>query len=185
MTLPASVPIETSIGTVDIGPATHDDLDNVLDILREAARWLASREIHQWPVDGFSYDMIAADVSRGEVFIAKQGSFGVGTFTLQWIDEVFWPGASNDAGYVHRIAVRRDARGFGVALLKFAETVASGAGKRFLRLDCFSGNAALCSYYERAGFVACKDLEIAAGADPTVPRSLGRYVVRRYEKPLL
>ena len=185
MTSPATVPIETTIGTVDIGRATHDDLDNVLDILREAARWLASREIPQWPVDGFPYDMIDSDVSRGEIFIAKQRSVAVGTFTLQWTDELFWPGASADAGYLHRIAVRRAARGLGAALLKFAESVVAGAGKKYLRLDCFSGNLALCSYYKKAGFVARKDLEINPGTDPTVPRSLGRYVVRRYEKPLL
>lgn len=120
------VPIATPIGTVEIGPATHADIDAALEILNEAARWLASRAIDQWPADGFPYDIISADVSRGEVFIAKQRSLAVATFTLQWSDQLFWPGASDDAGYVHRIAVRRSARGLGVALLKFAENERAG-----------------------------------------------------------
>lgn len=179
------VPIETSIGTIQIGPASHADIDATLDILKEAARWLASRAINQWPVGGFPYDIIAADVSRGEVFIAKQRSVAVGTFTLQWTDELFWPGASDDAGYVHRIAVRRGARGLGAALLKFAETITVGAGRKFLRLDCFSGNRALCSYYEKAGFVRRQEVEVDPGADPTVPPSVGPYRQTTYEKFLV
>ena len=65
---------------------------------------------------------------------------------------MFWPGASEAAGYIHRIAVRRDVRGSGLELLKFAERITADTGRKLLRLDCFAGNAALCSYYERAGF---------------------------------
>jgi GNAT superfamily N-acetyltransferase len=184
MSSPAMVPIESSIGIVEVGPASHADIDAALEILNEAARWLASRGINQWPAGGFPYDTIARDVSGGELYIAKRLDLAVGTFTLQRTDEVFWPGACDDAGYVHRIAVRRAARGLGAALLKFAETFAAGAGRKFLRLDCFPGNLALRSYYERAGFVARDDLEIDPGADPTVPPSIGRFTVRRYEKSL-
>jgi hypothetical protein len=59
-------PIATAIGSVDIALAGPADLDDVLDILSETARWLTSRGINQW-VDGFPREMIAADISRGEV----------------------------------------------------------------------------------------------------------------------
>jgi GNAT superfamily N-acetyltransferase len=111
---PTAEPIATAIGSAEISRANPADIDDVLDILNEAARWLSSRGINQWPTDGFPRELIAGDVSRGEVFVARRDRRAVGTFTLQWSDELFWPGAAEAAGYIHRIAVRRDARGLGL-----------------------------------------------------------------------
>ena len=177
-------PIATAIGSVEICLATSAELDDVLDILNEAARWLASRGINQWPTDGFPRELIADDISRGEVYVARHERRAVGTFTLQWSDELFWPGAAEAAGYIHRIAVRRDARGLGTELIEYAERATAATGRKILRLDCFSGNEALCAYYERAGFVRRADIEIDPRHDATVPGSTGRFFARQYEKSL-
>ncbi|HEY6298791.1 MAG TPA: GNAT family N-acetyltransferase [Candidatus Binatus sp.] len=179
---PTVEPIATAIGSADISRATPDDIVDVLDILDEAARWLASRGINQWPTDGFPRDLVAGDIARGEVYIARRDRRAVGTFTLQWGDELFWPGAIEAAGYIHRIAVRRDAHGLGIELIKFAERATAATGRKILRLDCFSGNDVLCAYYERAGFVRRADIEIEPGDDATVPKSTGRFFARQYEK---
>ncbi|MGH7925089.1 MAG: GNAT family N-acetyltransferase, partial [Candidatus Binatus sp.] len=132
-------PIATTIGSVELTLAVPADLDDLLEVLNESARWLSSRGINQWPVDGFPRKLIATNISRGEVYVARRSSRAVGTFTLQWSDEMFWPGATDGAGYIHRIAVRREARGLGVDLVKFAERVTIAAGRKLLRLDCYSG----------------------------------------------
>ncbi|MGB8683602.1 MAG: GNAT family N-acetyltransferase [Candidatus Binatus sp.] len=181
---PTAEPIATAIGSVEICLATPADLDDVLDILNQTARWLASRGINQWRVDGFPRELVAGDIARGEVYIARRERRAVGTFTLMWRDDLFWPGTKDEAGYIHRIAVRREARGLGVELLKFAEHVTASTGRKLLRLDCFSGNAALCSYYEQAGFVRVADIELDAGDDVTVPESNRRFIARQYEKSL-
>jgi GNAT superfamily N-acetyltransferase len=174
-------PIATAIGSMEITPAVPADLDDVLDILSESARWLTSRGIYQW-IDGFPRELIAGDIARGEVYVARRERRAVGTFTLQWSDEMFWPDAADEAGYIHRIAVRREARGLGVELLKFAERATTATGRKLLRLDCFSGNNALCSYYERSGFVRRADVEVDGRSDPTVPESTGHFFARQYEK---
>jgi GNAT superfamily N-acetyltransferase len=179
---PTAEPIATAIGSVEITLAVSADIDDVLDVLNEAARWLASRGINQWRVDGFTRELIAGDIARGEVYVAKRDRRAAGTFTLQWSDELFWPGAAEEAGYIHRIAVRRDARGLGIELLKFAERITAEMDRKLLRLDCFAGNAALCSYYERAGFVRVADVEVDGLDDPTVPLSTRRFFARQYEK---
>jgi ribosomal protein S18 acetylase RimI-like enzyme len=181
---PTAEPIATAIGSVEISRATSADLDDVLDILNEAARWLSSRGINQWPIDGFPRELIAGDIARGEVYLARRKRRAVGTFTLQWSDELFWSGVAEEAGYIHRIAVRGDARGLGVELIKFAERATVATGRKLLRLDCFSGNVALCSYYERAGFVRRADIEIDPRGDATVPESTRRFIARQYEKSL-
>jgi GNAT superfamily N-acetyltransferase len=167
---------------VEIVLAVPDDIDEVLEILDEVARWLSSRGINQWPTDGFPRELIAGDIARGEVYIARRDRRAIGTFTLQWSDELFWPGAIEAAGYIHRIAVRRDARGLGIELIELAERATAATGRKILRLDCFSGNDALCGYYERAGFVRRADIEIDPRDDATVPESTGCFFARQYEK---
>lgn len=181
---PTAEPIATAIGPVELRLATADDLDDVLDILNEAARWLASRGINQWRVDGFPRGLIAGNIARGEVYVARLDRRAVGTFTLQWTDKAFWPGAAEAAGYVHRIAVRRDARGLGVELLKAAERATLATRRTLLRLDCYAGNSALCRYYERAGFVRRAEIEVHGSNDPTVPAANTRFLARQYEKSL-
>jgi GNAT superfamily N-acetyltransferase len=181
---PNPEPIATAIGSVEIQSAVADDLDEVLNVLNQAALWLASRGINQWRIDGFPRHLIAGDISRGEVYVARREGQVVGTFTLQWRDELFWPGAAGEAGYIHRISVRREARGLGIELLKFAERVTASTGRKLLRLDCYAGNQALCSYYERVGFIRRADIEVAGRADATVPESNVRFMARQYEKSL-
>lgn len=103
-------PIATAIGSVAISRAVAADLDDVLDLLNETARWLTARGINQW-IDGFPRDLIDDNISHGEVYVARLGRRVVGTFTLMWRDELFWPGTVHAAGYIHRLAVRREARG--------------------------------------------------------------------------
>ena len=83
-----------------------------------------------------------------------------GTITLQWSDRIFWGEIPQDAGYVHKLAVRRAHAGreFGLQLLRWAEKQASIAGKQYLRLNCLSSDRALCVYYEKAGFRHVRDI---------------------------
>lgn len=86
----------------------------------------------------------------------------MGTITLQWSDALFWPKARSDAGYVHKLALRRKylRRGFGLQMLRWAENVSKAAGKKFLRLDCLAENSKIRSYYENLGFIHQGDVEI-------------------------
>lgn len=143
-------------------PAQEKDLDTVLGILNEAAEWLASRGIpDQWRPGSFSREAFLVQIGRREVYLAKLGREVVGTITLQWNDEIFWKEAPPDAGYVHKLAVKRvyAGRGFGLRMLEWAARQASAAGKKFLRLDCVADNRTICEYYEKAGFTRRGDLQ--------------------------
>ena len=132
------------------------ELDTVLGILGEAAEWLASRGIpDQWKPGSFSRESFLDQIRRREVYLAGLGEEVVGTITLQWTDETFWKEAAPDAGYVHKLAVKRAfaGRGLGLRMLEWAARQASTAGKKYLRLDCVADNKRICEYYERAGFM--------------------------------
>ncbi len=137
-----------------IAPAQEKDLDTVLGILDEAAQWLASKGIPGWWKPGsFSREVFLDQIRLREVYIARLGREAVGTITLQWSDRVFWKGAPPDAGYVHKLAVRRAyaGRGLGLWMLEWAARRASLAGKKFLRLDCVAEDHGIRVYYEKAG----------------------------------
>jgi ribosomal protein S18 acetylase RimI-like enzyme len=83
----------------------------------------------------------------------------LGTITLQWSDKKFWGDLPLDAGYVHKLAIKRSYGGkhLGLRLLEWAEAKARAEGKRYLRLDCLASNKAIRDYYEKAGFAHVKD----------------------------
>ncbi len=129
----------------------------MLDILEEAARWLTSKGIDQWRPGTFlgaRRQSVAEQVDRGEVYLAKLDGQAIATLALQWSDKMFWGDVPDDAGYVHRLAIRRAYAGMGLGhqLLEWAERKVASAGKRYLRLDCMAENPGLNEYYKKAGF---------------------------------
>jgi ribosomal protein S18 acetylase RimI-like enzyme len=147
----------TPAGRITIELAQPSDLDTVLDMLEEAVDWLTARGIDQWRpgvFHGVRRQPIADQVRRGEVYLAKRDGQAVGTLTLQWADKMFWGTVPDDAGYIHRLAIRPTYAGMelGRHLLQWAERKVASAGKDYLRLDCMAENQALRLYYEQAGF---------------------------------
>ena len=136
-----------------VARAGIEDLDEVVAILSEAARWLLARGIVQWP-DPFPPELIAPGVERDEVYLAQIDGKPAATVTLQWEDPAFCGERPPDAGYVHRLAVRREyaGRGLGSVLLDWAEGEVRAEGRSFVRLDCMRDNPVVRGYYEALGF---------------------------------
>jgi ribosomal protein S18 acetylase RimI-like enzyme len=135
-------------------PATLQDLPMVLSILTEAAAWAQQRgALGLWQVP-YPEAWVRPSVARGEVYLASRRGEPVGTLTFRWDDPQFWGERPPDAGYVHRLAIRRSAAGDGVgeALLEWAERRVADARRPYLRLDCRSTHAGLRRYYRSAGF---------------------------------
>ncbi len=137
--------------TIFVRQAREDERDQVLDVLTEAADWLISEGIHQWP-SPFPAKYMEDDLRNGRTYLALADDALAGTLTLKDHDPTFWPGAAADALYVHRVAIRRRHRGLGAFLLHWAEQRARAKGKDYLRLDCWYEDMPLRSYYEKRGF---------------------------------
>jgi ribosomal protein S18 acetylase RimI-like enzyme len=147
-------PQPIGIEGIEVMQAQASHLGTVLSILTEAGEWLAAKGIPMWGPGRFRAQVIASSIERGEVYLAMQGRWAIGTIALQWSDTVIWGDDAGDAAYVHRLAIRRAfaGKGLGFHLLRWAESAAAAQGKRYLRLDCMAENPVLREYYERAGF---------------------------------
>jgi ribosomal protein S18 acetylase RimI-like enzyme len=141
---------------LEVREADPADLDTVVSMLEEAARWMVSRSIEGWTPDGFSRERIAVLIEGGEMYLAVLDGRPAGTFALQWSDRETWGDVPDDAGYVHGLAIRREFAGMGLGreMLGRAEQMVSLAQRECLRLDCVADNEALNEYYRRAGFAA-------------------------------
>lgn len=145
-----------------VRPASIDDASEVLDLLAAAAEWAAARGQPNWPAR-FPTRLITNAIERGELFVAEIDGLTVATLNVQWSDPRFWGAtdADADAGYVHRLAVRRThaGRGLGSRLLDWADEQVRARGRSWLRIDVVSGNDPLRRYYGAVGFVHRRDVE--------------------------
>jgi GNAT superfamily N-acetyltransferase len=147
---------------LDVRQAPVEDLGTVQSILAEAAAWLAAKGIDQWPA-GFREATTLRRIRQGSVYLAYAADEPVATVTLDaWADPELWTGAADDAGYVHRLAVRRAwaGRGIGEALLDWAGEHVAASGGRWLRLDCMRDNQPLHDYSLRLGFEHVRTIEL-------------------------
>jgi GNAT superfamily N-acetyltransferase len=157
---------------VQITFAAPSEAHLVSEILVEAATWLEQQGTPMWKLDELRPESVAAEVSRGLFALARAKSEPAGTIRFELEDELFWPDVpKGEAGYVHRLAVKRRFAGGTVssALLDWAVDQGRTLGRPFLRLDCEASRVRLRAVYERYGFRYHSD------------RVVGPYHVSRYE----
>lgn len=145
----------TPTTVIDFRPAQPDDLPQVMEILSQAAAWLQSKGIDQWPSPPPKHwqQRMAEKIERGEMYTLGVVNNRFGMVGLSWADP-YWPD-DRQAGYVHRMAIRSDMHGQNVGglILFWAQQKVKQHGRRLLRLDCANSNGRLRQFYEAHGFV--------------------------------
>src|SRR5437764_251323 len=63
---------------VNVEPVGAEELDAVVEVLSEAAAWLRSRGIEQWP-SPFPADWVAPSIERGETYLVRENGAVAGT----------------------------------------------------------------------------------------------------------
>lgn len=136
---------------VRAGPA---DTETVSAVLAEAAQWIAGEGMKLWEPEEVAPDAVKEDVAAGMYRLAFSVGEVAGCYRFQTEDEEFWDDVPHtDSAFVHRVAVKREFAGRGVAqaMLDDAKREARALGKRYLRLDC-ADRPKLRRVYEREGF---------------------------------
>jgi len=158
--------------------AQTDDLDEVIDILAECSAWLRSKGNLQWP-ERFPRDQLLPSLEAGDLYVVDNGSDLVATVTLQWSDPMFW-GDRTDAGFLHRMGVRRSNAGLGTGIMQWASAEVLVRGRQYLCLDCLSTNERLRRYYEDIGYSVVGEMTGPSDHAHTVAHGLWTAIL--YEK---
>jgi GNAT superfamily N-acetyltransferase len=122
-------------------------------IMTEASHWLLERGEPLWMPDEVTEGALRKRCPPESVLVGIAGGEPVAAALLEWRDERCWPGVV-DAGFIHRLAVRRAwaGQGYAEALLANAAGRTAAAGRTSMRLDCLADRHRLCAFYERCGF---------------------------------
>ncbi|KAF9123686.1 hypothetical protein BG015_005269, partial [Linnemannia schmuckeri] len=149
-----------------------EEVDEFIDILEEAAEWLHSNNIKQWPPGMFRTPASRASMLTG---IANKHYYTIdyhhpseagtykreiaGLFVTNYddpFDEILWKEYLTNQGkdwkdalYLHRLVLRAPYKGVGLTpkIIEFVEGKVQESGRHFLRLDCLAENERLRKFY--------------------------------------
>lgn len=146
-------------------PATERDRDAIIYLLDEAAAWLRTQGTDQWARPwrdkADRRERISRDLRAGKTWILENGAEVVATFTADTRHNhpeiPVWPSRARQdpAVYVCRLAVSRSYEGqrLGAALLDWIGLTARDRdGSEWIRVDVWTTNFKLHSYYQEQGF---------------------------------
>jgi GNAT superfamily N-acetyltransferase len=145
---------------LDLGLAEPGEAQAVADVLQEAARWIITWRSQLWDPELLGESFTAPFIARSEMLTARTDGKIAGVMILQPEDPLFWADRpTGEAGYVHKLAVRRAYAGMGVpaALIDHAEGVARAQDRRLLRLDCHPD---LAGFYGKLGFLRVDEIDV-------------------------
>ena len=134
--------------------ARPGETEVVIEILREALRWMTEAGKKIWEDGHIDPKVLQAMAARDEIILALEAGEPVGTILIQDADPEVWPEAEpGEAFYLHRMGVRRAAsgRGWGKRIISWATDYAESAGVSAVRLDCVP-RPQLMSMYTAVGF---------------------------------
>ncbi|MEU5900269.1 GNAT family N-acetyltransferase [Streptomyces venezuelae] len=138
--------------------ATLDDIPRLQKFRQDAAAWLADRGLDQWSTV-YPDDLLRSSIKAGTVFLFHEEAEEdpVATVTLDTLaDPILWTPAEirEPALYVHKLTLSRlgSGSGLGSRILDWCGDRAAQAGCDWLRLDAWTTNTALHTYYRSQGF---------------------------------
>ena len=147
-----------------------NELPLALSLLREAAKWLQSKNTQQWsfwinpPKE--KIDWIKEGFENEEFYFVYQNEILLGMFRLLYFDEEYWgkhPDRFDKAGYIHSLTIKRKfaGQGLGALFLQKIEDKLREEGIFKFRLDCMQSNTGLCNYYESQGFIKIGEIQMS------------------------
>lgn len=124
-------------------------------IMVEAAQWLKNKNEPMWNPEELTPDKLLKAYDLSEIYLGSLENNPALALVFQWKDETFWPKAADDeAGYLHKLSVRREYKGQGLShkAIAWCKEQCRKNGRKFLRLDCDPNRKGLTKLYENNGF---------------------------------
>ena len=155
---------------MEFAVAKPSDLDELNALYRAAILHMDAQGIFQWDDIYPARDVLAEDISHGEMEIARIGGQIAAAFTLNpRCDEEYELGAWRypDARFcvLHRLCVHPLNQGQGVATqaMNYIEDSLLQRGYETVRLDAFSSNPFALRLYEKRGYERVGEVQFRKG----------------------
>lgn len=137
-------------------PASADDAESIVSILRNANDWLQIQQSKQWIPGAHDDDVHLVDqmIAHGGCYVAVRDEKIIGTVRLATTFPTYWTNYQpENSYYLSTLYVHRDVAGHGIgaAVLQWAEQLAR-TDSDYVCLDCYAPNIKLCAYYASQGY---------------------------------
>src|SRR5512137_962983 len=92
------------------------DVDEAVNIMREAARWLVDTGRPLWKLEGLTREKLLVDNQKDEFHVLKIDNVGGAAMILKWEDKFFWPDIlRGESGFIHKLSIKRKYAGTGIS----------------------------------------------------------------------
>jgi len=145
---------------VVISRASEEEINKLIEIWLEKAKWLIENKIPMWDPTQFSRERLIEKYNKPEYYVCRNKKEIIGGFILIEYDERYWKDHIQDkAYYFHKFVVRSEykAQGYSGYILEWVKKYGKEMGKDFIRLDYNEERTYLKEMYTRHGFVT-KDI---------------------------
>ncbi len=143
-----------------ISPGLPHEIDEILVLTKACGKHMRDNGIDQWDENYPDRDSISNDLRTETLFAYRENGEILGVVVLnetqdEEYGQIQWSTGDDDRNLVvHRLAVRPDHQGKGIArkLMDFAEEFALKQGYDAIRLDTFSQNPRNQRFYLNRGY---------------------------------
>lgn len=146
--------------------STSNDIVEIMLIINDAKQYLASKNIDQWQNGYPNTAQVENDIANGESYVVvndKNVIMATSMFTLRKeptykIIEGKWHVSEDEIyGVIHRMAIKKEYRKFGLATFLFHEFHQQLKEKNIqsLKIDTHEENLAMQSLIKKLGYVYC------------------------------
>ncbi|MEG0857285.1 MAG: GNAT family N-acetyltransferase [Terrisporobacter sp.] len=141
-----------------------EDIKDIMGIISQAQEYFRNNNIDQWQNGYPNVDSITSDIESGESYVLTQNEQIIATAYLSFekesdydnIYEGHWLSNENCA-VVHRIAVKSDIKGRGIAgeVFKHIESMCYEKSIYDIKIDTHRDNKSMQKFLEKQGFACC------------------------------
>ncbi len=145
-----------TVSTFQIEQINYERLEELLELMRERAKWLESINQPMWNLQYLEQEKFIEKYQQPACFLASDGEEKIGGFILLEEDSFLWAEQVNEAAYyLHKLVVRQGYSGKGYAerMIAWVKELAHKEGKKYLRLDCYADREYLRQLYQKCDFV--------------------------------
>lgn len=144
--------------------STKEDLKDIMAIIRDAQAYFKNNNIDQWQNGYPNEDSILSDIESKESYVLVDDNEIIGTAYLSFAGEsdydVIYEGkwlSHEDYAVVHRIAVKNDLKGKGIAgeIFKAIEKICLERDIHDIKIDTHRDNKSMQRFLEKQGFTRC------------------------------
>lgn len=158
---------------MDFRIAVETDINNVMNIIKQAQAYFKEQRIDQWQNNYPNAETISNDIANGHSYVLLKDNKIVATAAVSFDGEKTYNSiyegewiSDNEYAVIHRIAVDNTHKGLGLSskIIKHAEELCLNKGVHSIKVDTHKENISMQKLLEKNNFKYCGMIYLEDGS---------------------